>query len=47
MFRDYPYYENYFLEDAKQIRDRVNCQMIYIGGCTEAESVEEVAVSVA
>ena len=42
MFRDYPYYENYFLEDAKQIRDRVNCQMIYIGGCTEAESIEQV-----
>lgn len=42
MFRDYPYYENYFLEDAKQIRDRVNCQMIYIGGCTESESMEQV-----
>ena len=42
MFRDYPYYENYFLEDAKQVRDRVNCQMIYIGGCTEAASVEQV-----
>ncbi|MFK8049322.1 MAG: NADH:flavin oxidoreductase [Halioglobus sp.] len=42
MFRDYPYYENYFLEDAKQIRDRVNCQMIYIGGCTEVESLEQV-----
>lgn len=42
MFRDYPYYENYFLEDAKQIRDRVNCQMIYIGGCTEADSLEQV-----
>jgi 2,4-dienoyl-CoA reductase-like NADH-dependent reductase (Old Yellow Enzyme family) len=42
MFRDYPYYENYFLEDAKKIRDRVACQMIYIGGCTELESLEEV-----
>ena len=42
MFRDYPYYENYFLEDAKQIRDRVNCQMIYIGGCTEVASIEQV-----
>ena len=42
MFRDYPYYENYFLEDAKQIRERVNCQMIYIGGCTELESLEQV-----
>jgi 2,4-dienoyl-CoA reductase-like NADH-dependent reductase (Old Yellow Enzyme family) len=42
MFRDYPYYENYFLEDAKKVRDRVNCQMIYIGGCTELESLEQV-----
>jgi len=34
MFRNYPYHELYFLEDAKRIRDRVNCQMVYIGGCT-------------
>ena len=40
MFRYYPYEELYFLEDAKKIRDRVNCQMVYIGGCTELESVE-------
>jgi len=42
MFKDYPYYENYFLEDAKKIRDRVNCQMVYIGGCTELASLEQV-----
>jgi 2,4-dienoyl-CoA reductase-like NADH-dependent reductase (Old Yellow Enzyme family) len=42
MFRYYPYEELYFLEDAKRIRDRVNCQMIYIGGCSELESVEKV-----
>jgi 2,4-dienoyl-CoA reductase-like NADH-dependent reductase (Old Yellow Enzyme family) len=42
MFRDYPYYENYFLEDAKKIRDRVGCQMVYIGGCTELASLEQV-----
>jgi 2,4-dienoyl-CoA reductase-like NADH-dependent reductase (Old Yellow Enzyme family) len=42
MFRYYPYEELYFLEDAKKIRDRVNCQMIYIGGCSELESVERV-----
>ena len=41
MFRYYPYEELYFLEDAKKIRDRVNCQMVYIGGCTELESVEK------
>jgi 2,4-dienoyl-CoA reductase-like NADH-dependent reductase (Old Yellow Enzyme family) len=39
MFRHYPYEELYFLEDAKKIRDRVKCQMIYIGGCTELSSV--------
>jgi 2,4-dienoyl-CoA reductase-like NADH-dependent reductase (Old Yellow Enzyme family) len=42
MFRYYPYEELYFLEDAKKIRDRVNCQMVYIGGCSELESVEKV-----
>ena len=42
MFRYYPYEELYFLEDAKKIRDRVNCQMIYIGGCTDLDSVEAV-----
>ena len=40
MFRHYPYEENYFLEDARKIRDRVQCQMIYIGGCTELDSLE-------
>jgi 2,4-dienoyl-CoA reductase-like NADH-dependent reductase (Old Yellow Enzyme family) len=42
MFRYYPYEELYFLQDAKKIRDRVNCQMVYIGGCTELGSVEKV-----
>jgi 2,4-dienoyl-CoA reductase-like NADH-dependent reductase (Old Yellow Enzyme family) len=42
LFKNYPYYENYFLEDAKKVRDSVNCQMIYIGGCTELDSLEEV-----
>ena len=42
MFRNYPYHELYFLEDAKRIRDRVNCQMIYIGGCTDLDSLESV-----
>ena len=39
MFREYPYHELYFLEDAKKIRDKVNCQMVYIGGCTELDSI--------
>ncbi len=42
LFRHYPYYELYFLEDAKRIRDRVNCQMVYIGGCSELDSLETV-----
>ncbi len=42
MFRYYPYRELYFLEDAKKVRDRVNCQMIYIGGCTDVASLETV-----
>jgi 2,4-dienoyl-CoA reductase-like NADH-dependent reductase (Old Yellow Enzyme family) len=42
MFRYYPYEELYFLEDAKRVRDRVNCQMIYIGGCTELDSLARV-----
>jgi 2,4-dienoyl-CoA reductase-like NADH-dependent reductase (Old Yellow Enzyme family) len=42
MFRYYPYEELYFLEDAKRVRERVNCQMVYIGGCTDVASVEKV-----
>jgi 2,4-dienoyl-CoA reductase-like NADH-dependent reductase (Old Yellow Enzyme family) len=42
MFRYYPYEELYFLEGARRVRDRVNCQMIYIGGCTDLESVARV-----
>ena len=42
MFRYYPYEELYFLDDAKRVRDRVNCQMIYIGGCTDVASIEKV-----
>jgi len=42
MFRHYPYEELYFLEDAKKVRDRVQCQMVYIGGCTELSSIETV-----
>ena len=42
MFRYYPYEELYFLEDAKRVRDRVNCQMVYIGGCTDVDSIDKV-----
>jgi 2,4-dienoyl-CoA reductase-like NADH-dependent reductase (Old Yellow Enzyme family) len=42
LFRYYPYEELYFLEDAKRVRDRVSCQMVYIGGCTDVASIENV-----
>lgn len=42
MFNHYPYEELYFLDDAKRVRDRVNCQMVYIGGCTDIASIEKV-----
>ena len=40
LFREFPYEELYFLEGAKRIRDRVNCQLVYIGGCSTLASVE-------
>jgi 2,4-dienoyl-CoA reductase-like NADH-dependent reductase (Old Yellow Enzyme family) len=41
MFKDVEYYENYFLENAKRIREVVKCNMIYIGGASNNESFEE------
>lgn len=38
MFKDYEYYENYFMEKAKRIREAVQCNMIYIGGASTNES---------
>ena len=42
LFKRYPYRENFFLEEAKQVRDRVQCQLVYIGGCTEPGSLETI-----
>lgn len=39
LFRDYPYEELYFLEQAKRIRERVSCGVCYIGGVCTAESL--------
>jgi 2,4-dienoyl-CoA reductase-like NADH-dependent reductase (Old Yellow Enzyme family) len=39
MFRDYPYQELYFLEQAKRVRERVQCGVCYIGGVCSAESI--------
>ncbi len=33
MFREYPYSDLYFLEQAQRIRERVKCNVVYIGGC--------------
>ena len=40
-FREYPYEELYFLDDARRIRDRVRCKVAYIGGITTRESLEK------
>lgn len=40
MFRNYPYQELYFLEQAKRIRAKVNCNMIYVGGASTNTSFE-------
>lgn len=40
MFREYPYEELYFLDEAKRVRDRIkSAKMIYIGGCSTPESL--------
>ncbi len=42
MFRNYPYRELYLLDIAKSIRAAVRCNLIYVGGATEVESLEKV-----
>ncbi len=42
MFRDYPYEETYFLEQARRIRERVQCGVCYIGGVCTSESIARV-----
>lgn len=38
LFKHYPYEELYFLEQAKKLRDVVNCNMIYVGGASNNNS---------
>lgn len=38
MFKKYPYKELYFLEQARRLRDKVQCNMIYVGGASTNES---------
>ncbi len=42
LFRDYPYSEMYFLEQAKRIRARVQCAVCYIGGVCDNNSIATV-----
>jgi 2,4-dienoyl-CoA reductase-like NADH-dependent reductase (Old Yellow Enzyme family) len=41
LFRDYPYYELYFQDGAKRVRDRIKrAQLVYIGGVSTLDSLE-------
>jgi 2,4-dienoyl-CoA reductase-like NADH-dependent reductase (Old Yellow Enzyme family) len=42
MFKEYPYHELYFKDEVAQVRDKVDCQLVYIGGCSTMESLETV-----
>lgn len=42
MFKHYPYEELYFRDETNRVRDRIQCQLIYIGGCSTMESLEQV-----
>jgi 2,4-dienoyl-CoA reductase-like NADH-dependent reductase (Old Yellow Enzyme family) len=42
MFRNYPYEEMYFLEQAKRIRERVQCGVCYVGGVCSGESIASI-----
>jgi len=42
MFKNYPYHELYFRDGCNRVRDAVDCQLIYIGGCSTMESLEQV-----
>jgi 2,4-dienoyl-CoA reductase-like NADH-dependent reductase (Old Yellow Enzyme family) len=41
LFRDYEYHELYFLEQAKRVREAVQCNMIYVGGASTNDSFEQ------
>ncbi len=42
LFRDYPYEEMFFLDQARRIRERVQCGVCYIGGVCTTESIRTV-----
>jgi 2,4-dienoyl-CoA reductase-like NADH-dependent reductase (Old Yellow Enzyme family) len=41
LFKDYPYQDLYFFEQAKRIRERVKCKVIYIGGASSRENLDQ------
>ncbi|NRB41797.1 MAG: NADH:flavin oxidoreductase [Pseudomonadales bacterium] len=45
MFRDYPYKELYFLQQAKRLREAVSCNMIYVGGASCNDSFAELMLA--
>lgn len=42
LFREYPYKELYFLDQAKRVRDRVQCKVVYIGGVCTNDSIRTI-----
>jgi 2,4-dienoyl-CoA reductase-like NADH-dependent reductase (Old Yellow Enzyme family) len=42
MFKEYPYEENFFFDEARRVRDRVQCGVCYIGGTCTSESISGV-----
>lgn len=42
LFKEYPYHELYFHDGCRRIRDAVDCQIVYIGGCSTLDSLEQV-----
>ncbi|MBW2420370.1 MAG: NADH:flavin oxidoreductase [Deltaproteobacteria bacterium] len=42
MFKEYPYEENFFFDEARRVRDRVQCGVCYIGGTCTSESIRSV-----
>ena len=41
LFKDYPYEDLYFFEQAKRIRERVKCKVVYIGGASTREKLDQ------
>ncbi|MBW2508310.1 MAG: NADH:flavin oxidoreductase [Deltaproteobacteria bacterium] len=42
MFKAYPYEDLYLLDGAKKVRDALDCQASYLGGCSTSDDVERV-----